>query len=324
MDMTKAAAVVTKVTTKAEAVVTEVTTKAEDVVTEVTDKAEEVVTEVTTEAEAVVTDVTTWFQDHHDLILEVSLKTIFALIIFSVGIYLAGLVRRQIDTRMQKTGVDAAVSGFVAKIIQITIIGAVMVATLNKIGVETTSLVAVLGAAGLAVGLALKDSLSNFSSGVMIIVLKPFRSGDFIGAAGIEGVVKNIELFSTKLVTTDNKVIILPNSTVYASEITNYSALPTRRVDIVIGISYDSDMRLAKSVIMDTLQANEHVLDDPEPLVAVSELADSSVNLVVRPWVNTADYWIARFEVIEEVKRALDDNNITIPFPQMDVHFSKG
>ncbi|MEQ3696252.1 MAG: mechanosensitive ion channel domain-containing protein [Pseudomonadales bacterium] len=276
-----------------------------------------------TEAEAVVADVTTWFQDHHELMIEIGMKALIALLIFLIGTYVAGVVRRQIDKRMRNRGVDAAVSGFVAKIIQITIIGAVLVATLNEIGVETTSLVAVLGAAGLAIGLALKDSLSNFSSGVMIIVLKPFRSGDFIEAAGIVGVVKTIELFSTKLVTPDNKVVILPNSTVYATEITNYSALPTRRVDIVVGISYESDMRAAKSVIMDALKANDFVLNEPEPVVAVSELADSSVNLVVRPWVNTADYWMARFALIEEVKRALDDNNITIPFPQMDVHFDK-
>ena len=276
-----------------------------------------------TEAEAVVADVTTWFQDNHELIFEIGLKALFALLIFLIGTYIAGVVRRQIDKRMRNRGVDAAVSGFVAKIVQITIIGAVLVATLNEIGVETTSLVAVLGAAGLAIGLALKDSLSNFSSGVMIIVLKPFRSGDFIEAAGIVGVVKTIELFSTKLVTPDNKVVILPNSTVYATEITNYSALPTRRVDIVVGISYESDMRAAKSVIMDALKANDFVLNEPEPVVAVSELADSSVNLVVRPWVNTGDYWMARFAVIEDVKRALDDNNITIPFPQMDVHFDK-
>ena len=276
-----------------------------------------------TEAEAVVADVTTWFQDHHELMIEIGMKALIALLIFLIGTYVAGVVRRQIDKRMRNRGVDAAVSGFVAKIVQITIIGAVLVATLNEIGVETTSLVAVLGAAGLAIGLALKDSLSNFSSGVMIIVLKPFRSGDFIEAAGIVGVVKTIELFSTKLVTPDNKVVILPNSTVYATEITNYSALPTRRVDIVVGISYESDMRAAKSVIMDALKANDFVLNEPEPVVAVSELADSSVNLVVRPWVNTADYWMARFAVIEDVKRALDDNNITIPFPQMDVHFDK-
>jgi small conductance mechanosensitive channel len=157
----------------------------------------------------------------------------------------------------------------------------------------------------------------------MIIILKPFRSGHYVEAAGIAGTVKSIELFSTRLVTPDNKIVILPNSTVYASEIINYSMQPTRRIDIVIGISYESDMRTAKSVILDVVKENDLVLKDPEPMVAVSELADSSVNLVVRPWVNTADYWVARFALIEGVKRALDDNNISIPFPQMDVHFDK-
>jgi small conductance mechanosensitive channel len=276
-----------------------------------------------TEVSAAVDDVSTWFEQYQDAIIGVGMNALIAILILVVGMYIARFAKNRAVKRLSSRGVDEAVSSFVAQMLQVVIIAAVLIAALNKIGVETTSLVAVFGAAGLAIGLALKDSLSNFSSGVMIIILKPFRSGHYVEAAGIAGTVKSIELFSTRLVTPDNKIVILPNSTVYASEIINYSMQPTRRIDIVIGISYESDMRTAKSVILDVVKENDLVLKDPEPMVAVSELADSSVNLVVRPWVNTADYWVARFALIEGVKRALDDNNISIPFPQMDVHFDK-
>jgi small conductance mechanosensitive channel len=276
-----------------------------------------------TEVSAAVDDVSTWFEQYQDAIIGVGMNALIAILILVVGMYIARFAKNRAVKRLSSRGVDEAVSSFVAQMLQVVIIAAVLIAALNKIGVETTSLVAVFGAAGLAIGLALKDSLSNFSSGVMIIILKPFRSGHYVEAAGIAGTVKSIELFSTRLVTPDNKIVILPNSTVYASEIINYSMQPTRRIDIVVGISYESDMRTAKSVILDVVKENDLVLKDPEPVVAVSELADSSVNLVVRPWVNTADYWVARFALIEGVKRALDDNNISIPFPQMDVHFDK-
>ena len=276
-----------------------------------------------TEVTAAVDEVSTWFEQYQDVIIGVGMNALIAILILVVGMYIARFAKNRAVKRLSSRGVDQAVSSFVAQMLQVIIIAAVLIAALNKIGVETTSLVAVFGAAGLAIGLALKDSLSNFSSGVMIIILKPFRSGHYVEAAGVAGTVKSIELFSTRLVTPDNKIVILPNSTVYASEIINYSMQPTRRIDIVVGISYESDMRTAKSVILDVVKANDLVLTDPEPVVAVSELADSSVNLVVRPWVNTEDYWVARFALIEAVKRALDDNNISIPFPQMDVHFDK-
>lgn len=276
-----------------------------------------------TEVTAAVDEVSTWFEQYQDVIIGVGMNALIAILILVVGMYIARFAKKRAVKRLSSRGVDQAVSSFVAQMLQVIIIAAVLIAALNKIGVETTSLVAVFGAAGLAIGLALKDSLSNFSSGVMIIILKPFRSGHYVEAAGVAGTVKSIELFSTRLVTPDNKIVILPNSTVYASEIINYSMQPTRRIDIVVGISYESDMRTAKSVILDVVKANDLVLTDPEPVVAVSELADSSVNLVVRPWVNTEDYWVARFALIEAVKRALDDNNISIPFPQMDVHFDK-
>ncbi len=276
-----------------------------------------------TEVTAAVDEVSTWFEQYQDAIIRVGMNALIAILILVVGMYIARFAKNRVVKRLSSRGVDDAVSSFVAQMLQVIIIAAVLIAALNRIGVETTSLVAVFGAAGLAIGLALKDSLSNFSSGVMIIILKPFRSGHYVEAAGVAGTVNSIELFSTRLVTPDNKIVILPNATVYASEIINYSMQPTRRIDIVVGISYESDMRTAKSVILDVVKENDLVLQDPEPVVAVSELADSSVNLVVRPWVNTEDYWVARFALIEAVKRALDDNNISIPFPQMDVHFDK-
>ena len=178
----------------------------------------------------------------------------------------------------------------------------------------------IISAAGLAIGLALKDSLSNFASGVMIIVFRPFKIGDFISASGVSGVVDEIGMFCTLMHTGDNQRIIVPNSVVFGSTIVNASALATRRIDLTIGISYDDNMGKAKDIILDVLSKDARVLTDPAPVVAVAELADSSVNLVVRPWVNTADYWVARWDIIEAIKNNLDDAGISIPYPQQDVH----
>jgi small conductance mechanosensitive channel len=181
-------------------------------------------------------------------------------------------------------------------------------------------LVALIGAAGLAIGLALQGSLSNFASGVLMVIFRPCRVGDYVEAAGIAGVVDEISIFSTKLKTGDNKLIIAPNSAMMNGTIVNYSAMDKRRIDLVIGVSYSADIALTKKVITDVLDTHTSVLKDPAYTVALSELANSSINFVVRPWVNTADYWPVRFELLEQIKIALDEANIEIPFPQMDVH----
>ena len=183
--------------------------------------------------------------------------------------------------------------------------------------------IALLGAAGLAVGLALQGSLSNFASGVLIIVLRPFKSGEYIEAAGTAGSVDSVQIFATTLTTPDNKIVVVPNSAILGGNIVNYSRMPERRIDLTVGVSYAADLAKTKAVLEKVLQANSGVLEEPAPQVAVAELADSSVNLVVRPWVKSEDYWTVRFELMEALKNGLDEAGIEIPFPQMDVHLDK-
>ncbi|MFC3852597.1 mechanosensitive ion channel family protein [Salinispirillum marinum] len=246
-----------------------------------------------------------------------------AIIVFMIGKWLARAVTNGLSKLMGKARLDAMLISFLSNIINAALMVVVVVAALSQLGVETTSLVALLGAAGLAVGLALKDSLSHFAAGVMIILFRPFKAGDYVEVAGTGGTVMKISVFSTELKTPDARQVIVPNGSIYGSNVVNYSAMPTRRIDLVVGISYDADMKTAKEVIMKVLQAHPSVLADPEPVVAVAELADSSVNLVVRPWVNTEDLWPTRFALIEQIKEALDANGIAIPFPQVDVHFDR-
>ncbi len=191
---------------------------------------------------------------------------------------------------------------------------------LDHLGLQTTSLLAIFGAAGLAVGLALKDSLSNFSSGVMLILFRPFKVGDFIEAAGTAGVVEEVRIFSTMIRSGDNRQIIIPNGQIYGGTIVNVSAKPTRRIDLVFGIGYGDDIKKAKQIIAEVIAADERILKDPAPGIALGELGDSSVDINVRPWVNTPDYWPVRADLLENVKLAFDANGISIPFPQRDVH----
>ena len=199
----------------------------------------------------------------------------------------------------------------------------VIIASLNRLGVNTTSLVALLGAAGLAIGLSLQDSLKNFAAGVMIILFKPFKLGDFVEAGGATGVVENISIFSTKFKTGDNKEVIVSNGNIYGGMIVNYTAKETRRIDMVIGIGYNDDIKKAKNIITEILDADERILLDPAPSVSIGELGDSSVNFNVRPWVKTEDYWAVRSDTLEKIKLAFDENGISIPYPQMDVHLDE-
>ncbi|MBQ4834216.1 mechanosensitive ion channel [Pseudoalteromonas sp. MMG010] len=265
----------------------------------------------------------TWLNENSDLILGYAIQIVIALVIFLLGGRIAKFCSRLTQKAFDKKKVDVAVGAFVASIVYAIVFAATILMALSQVGIETTSFVAILGAAGLAVGLALQGSLSNFASGVLIILLRPFKSGDFVEAGGKAGTVKKIEIFSTELRTPDNKVIIVPNSGIMSGAIVNYSRESTRRIDLVIGVGYDADLRKAKEVLTSVLDAETRLLKDPAYTVAVSELADSSVNFVVRPWVNSADYWPTYFSLMENIKIALDDANIAIPFPQMDVHLHK-
>lgn len=205
---------------------------------------------------------------------------------------------------------------------QILILLLIILAALATFGIQTTSFVAVLGAAGFAIGFALQGSLSNFAAGVLILVFRPYKVGDYIEAAGVAGAVKEIRLFNTVLATLDNIKIIVPNSKIYGDVIKNIWAYDTRRVDLVFGISYDSPIQKAIEIIMNLIKEDDRILSDPEPMVAVSELADSSVNFVVRPWVKSEDYWPVFFDLTRKVKESFDENGIEIPFPQRVVHMA--
>ncbi len=248
------------------------------------------------------------------------IRIVVAILIFLVGRWIAqrltGLSRRA----MTRSRLDEMLINFLTNIIYLVLLVAVIMATLDHVGIQTTSLLAIFGAAGLAVGLALKDSLSNFSSGVMIILFRPFKAGDFIEAGGAAGVVEEVRMFATLLRTGDNRAVIVPNSQIYDGTITNYSTKPTRRIDLVFGIGYDDDIAKAKQLMADIMQQDERILEDPAPSIAMAELGDNSVNFNVRPWVNSADYWPVRADLLENIKLAFDANDISIPYPQRDVH----
>lgn len=255
--------------------------------------------------------------------LPMLMNVITALLVFFIGKRIAKMLLSLSKKLMKKAKMDEALVDFLGAILYGILLLVVAIISLEQLGVDTTSLVALLGAAGLAVGLALKDSLSNFASGVMLIIFRPFKPGDFIEAAGEMGVVEKITIFNTMMRSGDNKEIIIPNGGIYGGTIINYSAKPTRRVDMVFGIGYDDDLKKAKEILLDILKNDERVLTDPGPMVAVRELADSSINFNVRPWVKSGDYWGVYADTHEKVKLSFDEAGISIPYPQMDVHSHK-
>jgi small conductance mechanosensitive channel len=248
------------------------------------------------------------------------LNLIGAILILLVGKWLASLFSRIIEKVMIKANVEKTLSSFTRHIIYFALLIIVIIAALNKLGVQTTSLIAVIGAAGLAVGLALQGSLANFAAGIMLVIFKPFKVGDLIEAGGALGVVKEIQIFNTILNTPDNKRIIVPNDKITGDKIVNFTGLDKRRIDLIFGISYTDNIKKAKEILEQVVDSNPCVLKEPKPTIAVSELADSSVNLVCRPWVSPQDYWNVYFDITEKGKIALEEGGITIPFPQRDVH----
>jgi small conductance mechanosensitive channel len=255
-----------------------------------------------------------------ELLTLIGIRALTAVAIFIIGRWIAKLLTNVAKKAMARADIEDTLENFLANMLYYTLMAAVIIATINQLGVQTTSLLAVVGAAGLAIGLALQGSLSNFASGVMIVAFRPYRVGDFIAAGGVTGTVEEVQIFTTIMKTPDNKKIIVPNSQVMAGEITNFSANPTRRVDLVAGCGYADDLDKVRKVLEDIIAADERILADPAPTIAVSELADSSVNFVVRPWVNAADYWGVHFDVTEQIKKRFDAEGISIPFPQRDVH----
>jgi len=255
-----------------------------------------------------------------ELLVVHGIKIIIALVIFIVGRWVVKAVRNFMRTLMTKKNVDPEVNSFVCSLIYVTLLVFVIIAALAQVGIQTTSLIAVLGAASLAIGLALQGSLANFAAGVLLIIFRPFKVGDYVECAGTAGTVDEMQIFTTQLKSPDNKKIIIPNAKLLGDVITNYSAKETRRVDLVIGVSYGDDLQKVETVLRDVLSKDERVLKDPAPTVGVLALADSSVNFAVRPWVKTGDYWSVYFDVTKSIKMRLDAEGISIPFPQRDVH----
>jgi small conductance mechanosensitive channel len=252
-----------------------------------------------------------------------SLKVVVALAIFLIGKKLARFAVNMLVKIMEKAKVDETLIKFLDNVLYAVALVAIVLAALSQLGIETTSFIAILGAAGLAVGLAFKDSLSNVGSGIMIILFRPFKVGDFVQTAGEMGVVQEISIFHTIMKTGDNKVVIIPNSKITSDNITNFTGEDTRRCDFVFGVSYSDDIRLVKETLKEIIDQDSRVLKEPEPMVAVSELANSSVDFTVRAWVKTEDFWKFRFDTIEKVKLTFDEKGISIPFPQMDVHYKQ-
>ncbi len=251
---------------------------------------------------------------------EYGIRIIGAIAIFIIGKWVAkklsGLIRRLMD----RGEIDPTLSAFIASIIDILLMVVVVLAAIKNLGIDTTSFIAILGAAGLAVGLALQGTLGNIGSGVILILFRPFEVGNFISVGGESGTVEAITLFNTTLLTPDNKVILIPNSTVASGNITNFSKKEERRVDFIFGIGYDDDLKLAKQTLQDIIDADTRILKSPESFIGVGELGDSSVNFTVRVWVKGADYWGVHFDTTEKVKLIFDEKNISIPYPQMDIH----
>jgi len=255
-----------------------------------------------------------------ELLTIYGLKVVGALAVLIVGRWIAKGLTGFTEKIMNKRQVDPTIISFVANLIYIALLIFVVLAALGQLGIQTTSFIAVIGAAGLAIGLALQGSLSNFAAGFLMIIFRPFKVGDFIEGAGVAGTVEKIQIFTTQLKTPDNKTIIIPNAKLSGDNIVNFSAKGTRRVDMVFGIGYGDDMDKARNIITDVIDSDPRVLKDPPPKIAVLALGDSSVDFAVRPWVKVPDYWDLWFDVTETIKKRFDAEGVSIPFPQRDVH----
>jgi small conductance mechanosensitive channel len=261
-----------------------------------------------------------WLARAQEVLVQFGLNLLAAIIIIVIGRWLAKAITRLVKRLMDRHQADPTLINFTASVLYYTLLAFVFIAALNRLGVQTASIIAVLGAAGLAVGLAIQGSLANFAAGVLMLIFRPFKVGDYIEAAGFAGTVEEIQLLTTTLVSADNTVAIIPNGNITVGNILNYTRKDIRRIDQVVGISYSDDVDRVRRVILNALTQDKRVLSEPAPRVIVLELADSSVNLGIRPWVKTENYWPVYFDLYELVKQRLDAEGISIPFPQRDVH----
>ena len=258
-----------------------------------------------------------------DTVIGFILNTVLALAILIIGRFIARHVSARVGSAVEKSNDDVTLGKFFASLTYVALMAFIIIAAMGQLGIETASLVAILAAAGLAIGLALQGSLANFASGVMLIIFRPLKVGDFVEAGGATGTVREIGIFTSILSSPDNKKIYVPNANLTGANIINYSAFGTRRIDLVAGVSYGDSLDLVKATLEQILAEDDRILTDPAPTIAVLELADSSVNFAVRPWVKEEDYWDVRFDTQEKIKQRFDEKEISIPFPQQDVHLIK-
>ena len=253
-------------------------------------------------------------------VVDMGIRLIGAILIFIIGRWVARRIIGAISRMMRKRGIDDLLVSFIANILGVVLLLVVILVAVGHLGIEITPLIAILGGAAIAVGFALQNSLSNFASGIMLVTFHPFGRGDFVEAGGVSGVVQDVGIFSTTLKTPDNRMVIVGNSAITGSAITNFSAYDTRRIDLIIGVDYGDDLKVARATIEQVLKAHEKILEDPEPVIMVMELGDSSVDFAVRPWVKSEDFWAVRSDLLEQIKAELEAAGCSIPFPQRDVH----
>jgi len=253
-------------------------------------------------------------------VIALGTRLLGAIVIFLIGRWIGKRIVSAISKNMEKRGIDALLVAFVSNILGVLMLVVVLMIALGHLGIQLTPLIAILGGMALAIGLALQSSLSNFASGIMLVILRPFTRGHFVEAGGVSGTVTSVGIFNTQLQTPDNRLVIVGNSAITGNPITNYSAFDTRRIDLVIGVGYGDDLKQAQSVMQRVIESHEKVLKDPEPAILLMELGESSVDFAVRPWVNTPDYWTTRSDLMESLKTELEAAGCSIPFPQRDVH----
>ncbi len=265
----------------------------------------------------------TWLVRNQELLLSYAVNIVAAIAIVIIGMIVARIVSNTVNRLMVSRKIDATVADFLSALVRYGIIAFTLIAALGRVGVQTASVIAVLGAAGLAVGLALQGSLSNLAAGVLLVMFRPFRAGEYVDLGGVAGTVLNVQIFSTTMRTVDGKIVVIPNGKIIAGNIINFSREPVRRNEFIIGVAYDSDIDQVKKILTDIIQSDERILKDREMTVRLNELGASSINFVVRVWSNSSDLQSVYWDVLERIKREFDANGISFPYPQRDVNFKR-
>ena len=264
-----------------------------------------------------------WVVDNQTLLISYGVNIAAAITILTIGFILVKTLTNGLNSLLQKRNIDNTITDFITSMMRYALLAFVIIAALGRVGVQTASFVAIIGAAGLAVGLALQGSLSNFAAGVMLIGFRFFKAGDYIEAGGTAGTVRSVQIFTTVLMTADNRMIVVPNAKILNDKIINVSREKTRRLDLEIGVSYRADLQLTKAVLTRIIEQEPRILKDPAYRIAVSNLSTNSVDIIIRPWVNASDYWALKFDLLEKIKQEFDANNISFAFPQLDMHMIK-